>query len=410
MQRLFITILIAVSAANLFAQTDFSYNECLGSSRPYVDPKGKIQVPDTLRAVMVNHVGRHGARYMSSGKKANEVSKILKSARKKGTITLRGRRLLALTEKIIDRSTGRWGALDTLGKAEQRWLAARLYGECPKLLNNTDVNAISTYVPRCVASMYEFTHQLVRQNNKIDVYTASGRQNNELLRFFDNNEPLERFVKSSRVKDAVDDFAEKTLPKGLIKKFVGASFPLDDVDENDILLSMYSVVAGTAAIEMKINYAEYFSREEFNALWSVFNLKQYLTHSSSALSNLPAQSAKPLLLNLVNTTDSFISGADKTPVRLRFAHAETLMPLLALIQLQGCYYVSDDLNTVADNWQNFNVVPMAANFRLVLFKSTTGKYYVRTDHNETPVPLIPGGELYIPWDEAKAYMLQKGEF
>ena len=161
---------------------------------------------------------------------------------------------------------------------------------------------------------------------------------------------------------------------------------------------------------MKINYAEYFSREEFNALWSVFNLKQYLTHSSSALSNLPAQSAKPLLLNLVNTTDSFISGADKTPVRLRFAHAETLMPLLALIQLQGCYYVSDDLNTVADNWQNFNVVPMAANFRLVLFKSTTGKYYVRTDHNETPVPLIPGGELYIPWDEAKAYMLQKGEF
>ncbi|MDE6459556.1 MAG: histidine-type phosphatase [Paramuribaculum sp.] len=400
-----------MSAVILYAQTDFTYNECLGSSRPYVDPKGKIQVPDTLRPVMVNHVGRHGARYMSSGKKADEVRKILKSALEKRTITPKGRRLLALTERIIDRSTGRWGALDTLGKAEQRWLAARLYGECPRLLNNTDVNAISTYVPRCVASMYEFTHQLVRQNNKIDVFTASGRQNNHLLRFFDNNEPLEQFMNSDRVKDAVENYAENTLPKGLLAKFTGTSFPFQDFNETDILLSMYSVVAGTAAIEMKINYAEYFTREEFNALWRVANLKQYLTHSASALSDLPAQSAKPLLLNLISTTDSFISGADKTPIRLRFAHAETLMPLLALIHLQDCYYVANDLNTVAENWQNFNVVPMAANFRLILFRSNSGKYYIRADHNEKPVPLIPGGELYSPWADAKAYMLLRaGEF
>ncbi|MDE6049757.1 MAG: histidine phosphatase family protein, partial [Paramuribaculum sp.] len=343
-------------ALNIFAQTDYSYNQCLGSSRPYVDPIGKIQVPDTLRPVMVNHVGRHGARYMSSGRKADTVQKLLKNAAKKQTITQKGRKLLALTERVIDRSTGRWGALDTLGKAEERWLAARLYGDCPRLLNNTDVNAISTYVPRCVASMYEFTHQLVRQNNKIDVYTASGRQNDELLRFFDNNEELTRFVNSDRVKEAVKDYADSILPKGLIKKYVGSSFPLEDIDELDVLLAMYSVVAGTAATEMKISYAEYFTREEFNALWSVSNLKQYLTHSASALSDLPAQSAKPLLMNLVNTTDSFISGVDKTPVRLRFAHAETLMPLLALLQLEGCYYVSNDLSTVAENWQNFNVV------------------------------------------------------
>lgn len=412
MHRLFITlILIAASVANLCAQTDYTYNECLGSSRPYVDPKGKIQVPDTLRPVMINHVGRHGARYPSSGKHADMVRKLLKSAAEKHAITFKGRKMLALTEKVIDRSTGRWGALDTLGKAEQRWLAARMTGECPRLFNNTVINAISTYVPRCVMSMYEFTHQLVRQNNRIEVYTASGRQNNDILRFFEGNEALDSFVESAEVKDAVKGYAEETIPAGLLKKFVGSTFPMDDIDETEYLLAMYSVVAGTAAIEMKISYAEYFSREEFNALWRVFNLKQYLTHSASALSDLPAQSAKSLLLNLVQTTDSFLSGADKTPVRLRFAHAETLMPLLALIQLEGCYYVSSNLSSVAENWQDFNVVPMAANFRLILFRSRTGKHYVRADHNEHPVPLVPGGELYVPWEDAKAYMLLRaGEF
>lgn len=411
MQRLFITILFAVSAIGVFAQTDYSFNECLGSSRPYVDPKGVIQVPDTLRPAMVNHVGRHGARYMSSGKKADIVSGLLKSASQKNTITLRGKKLLALTERIIDRSTGRWGALDTLGKAEERWLAARLYGVCPRLLNNTKVNAISTYVPRCVASMYEFTHQLVRQNNKIEVYTASGRQNNDILRFFDNNEVLNEFTKSQRVKDAVKEYAEQTLPKGLLKKYVGSSYPLAEVDELEALLAMYSVVAGTAATEMKINYSEYFTKEEFNALWRVANLEQYLIHTASALSDLPALSAKPLLMDLINSTDAFISGENKTPVQLRFAHAETLMPLLSLIQLEGCYYVSNDLSSVAENWQNFNIVPMAANFRLILFRSTRGKYYVRADHNEHPVPLIPGGELYVPWEDARAYLLLRaGEF
>lgn len=406
MHRLFTTfILIAAAVANICAQTDYTYNECLGSSRPYVDPKGKIQVPDSLRPVMINHVGRHGARYPSSGKHSDMVRKLLKSAAEKHTITFRGRKLLALTERVIDRSTGRWGALDTLGKAEQRWLAARMTGECPRLFNNTIISAISTYVPRCVMSMYEFTHQLVRQNNRIEVYTASGRQNNGILRFFDGNEELEAFIESPEVRNAVKEYAEETIPAGLLKKFVGSSFPLQDIDETDYLLAMYSIVAGTAAIEMKISYAEYFSREEFNALWRVFNLKQYLTHSASALSDLPAQSAKPLLLDLVQTTDSFLTGADKTPVRLRFAHAETLMPLLALIQLEGCYYVSNNFASVAENWQDFNVVPMAANFRLILFRSRTGKYYVRADHNEHPVPLVPGGELYVPWEDAKAYML-----
>lgn len=393
------------------AQTDYDFNECLGSSRPYVDPTCIINTPDSLTAVMINHVGRHGSRYPSSGKHAIAVKRLLKDASAKRTITGKGIRLLALAEEVIDKSTGRWGALDTLGKTEQRWLAARMMGAFPRLFNNTRINAISSYVPRCIMSMYEFTHQLSRQNNRLEINTSSGRQHNELMRFFENNEEYEALTGSDIFKSTVVEWEDSLLPRRLITKFVGSGYDTDSIDVNGSLLAVYSLLAGTAAMELPCRISDYVSREEFNALWGAFNFRQYMNHSASALSDIPAEISKPLLLNLIETTDRMIAGESLAPVQLRFGHAETLMPLLALIHLPGCRYITEDYATVGANWKDFDIVPMAANFRLILFKSKRGNYYVRADLNETPVPLCDGWDLYVPWEDAKAYlMLRAGLF
>ena len=62
-------------------------------------------------------------------------------------------------------------------------------------------------------------------------------------------------------------------------------------------------------------------------------------------------------------------------------------------------------DTVGLHWRDFHVVPMASNLQMFLFKSKSGRYYVRVDLNEVPVPLIPGrSDLYTPWEKAKEYM------
>ena len=95
----------------------------------------------------------------------------------------------------------------------------------------------------------------------------------------------------------------------------------------------------------------------------------------------------------------------KSTVNLRFGHAETLMPLLALMHLPGCYYLTNYFDTVGKHWLDFNIVPMAANLQMILFRSDSGKYYLRTDLNEIPVTLIPGDDtLYLPWTRARAYL------
>ena len=141
-------------------------------------------------------------------------------------------------------------------------------------------------------------------------------------------------------------------------------------------------------------------------MWEVDNLRQYLSRTATTISAVPAGIASALVGDLVKTTDDFIAGTDVTTVRLRFGHAETIMPLASLMRLPGCYYLTSCFDTVARHWQNWNVVPMAANIRMILFRSQSGRYYVRTELNERPLALIPGcRDLYVPWESARRFLV-----
>jgi len=126
------------------------------------------------------------------------------------------------------------------------------------------------------------------------------------------------------------------------------------------------------------------------------------------VSSLPADIASELLTNLITTTEEFIEGNSPASVQLRFGHAETLMPLLSLLHLPGCYYLTNYFDTVGQHWRDFDVVPMAANLQMILFKAKdSGRYYLRVDLNEKPVSLIPNNTArYIPWQQAREYMLR----
>lgn len=393
--------------AHAITPTSYSWDDCRGSAKPYTAPSIITDTPDTLTPVMINHVGRHGARFPSSAKNAMAVAELLDRATELRTITPRGKKLLNLTEKIIEMSTGRWGVLDTLGKAEQQGIAMRMLGQFPSLFRNGRIEAKSSYVPRCIMSMYEFTHQIARLDNSVEISTTSGHCNDPLLRFFSISKPYKEFIESEEVTSAIANYADSVMPQRLLASFLGHGFPLEEINTRASLSAIYSVIASTAAIELPEKPSDYMSLEDWNALWMAFNLKQYLTHSGNTLSTIPAEISRPLLLDIIATTDSMIAGSDIAPVQLRFGHAETLMPLLSLMQLPGCSYYSTDLNSVATNWLDFNIVPMASNLRFVLFRSKKGAYYVRTDFNEQPVALISSrpDDIYLPWEEAREYLM-----
>lgn len=402
----FSTLLLLAASLLQAAAQDYTWDDCRGSARPYPGLAVVTETPDSLKPIMINHVGRHGARYPSSGKATESVNAMLTRAKDIRSITPRGRKLLDLTERIIDASSGRWGVLDTLGKAEQQGIAMRTYWSFPSLFRDGRINAVSSYVPRCIMSMYEFTHQIARLDNSVTISTFSGRATSPQLRFFKEDKDYEAFAKSEEVKRTIDEYADSVVPIIVLRKLLGPGFPVEELDSHETLMEIYSVVASTAAMEMPANPADYLTLEEMNRLWSVFNLKQYLQHCGNELSMLPAQAAAPLLDDLIATTDSLIAGANIAPVQLRFGHAETLMPLLSLMRVPGCDASDITPDEVAACWHDFSVVPMAANFRFVLFRSRTNRIYVRADLNEVPVAMLPSrpGEIYVPWEDMRSYL------
>ena len=386
--------------------TDYSFIECQGSANPYPDRTVRdLAYPDSLKPVYLNHVGRHGARFLSSSKYTTSLLRTLHKADSLKTITPMGRELIRICDLVVTRTAGRWGALDSLGMAEQRAIASRAFMAYRPLFDNTKINAISSYVPRCVMSMDEFTHQLTRLNNKVEIYMSSGRQNSPLVRPWNDDEAYKEFMAGEEWHKVYEDFLNKQVPVTVAERALGKNYPFFGDEARDVSLAIYKVLVGCAAMSVQIDLQKYFTQAEINALWSVENLHHYLTHSASTLSSAAPDLASKLLSELISTIDTAIAGSNPYSVMLRFGHAETMMPLLALMHIPGCYYMTNYFDTVGLHWRDFYVVPMASNLQMILFQSESGKYYVRVDLNETPVALIPGqSTIYIPWQQAREYL------
>lgn len=92
--------------------------------------------------------------------------------------------MLDIVNRTIELSKDNWGALDSLGMKEQQGIAARIYRAWPALVKNSHIEAISSYIPRCIMSMYEFTHKLSSIDDNVEILTSSGKVNSPLMRPF----------------------------------------------------------------------------------------------------------------------------------------------------------------------------------------------------------------------------------
>lgn len=409
-------ILALVAAMSLAAtaadpsRTSYTFAECEGSLTPYPTRIQQVNYPDSLVPVFINHVGRHGSRYPASSANCLALKRLLERADSAGTITRLGRELMALNNEIISLSTNRWGALDSVGMGEQQAIAARMFMNFAELFGDgKKTAALSSYSPRAMMSMYAFTHQLDRLNNRTTFTTSTGRVNSPLMRPFDIDGNYLEFRRSKAWEPPYAEYFDAACPTSAIRRAVGASFVFaDEAEARNAAITEYYVVASLPAMGLANEFDKYFTIPEANALWSCFNLRQYLQRTASTVSTVPADIASDLVLDLIETTDAFITGADtETTVRLRFGHAETLMPLLSLLRIPGCYYLTNYFDTVAQHWCDFRVVPMAANLQMIVFRAReTGNYYVRVDLNEVPVQLRKGDSaIYFPWGELRRFMM-----
>ena len=212
------------------------------AERPFsiASPVNPAVYPDSLTPIFINHVGRHGSRYPASAALCTKLRRALFVADSLGTITPTGRKLYRLVNEVIAVSNGRWGALDSLGEAEQRAIASRLFINFkPLFQQGKRIDAISSYSPRSMMSMFAFIHQLSRLNNHVYYTTSSGRENSPLVRPFDLDTIFQQYLGSELWAEPYNQYFATACPISAITRALGERFPFEsDEQQRDLAITI----------------------------------------------------------------------------------------------------------------------------------------------------------------------------
>lgn len=373
-----------------------------GTMRIYTLDNDFVQIPDSLTGFHIEYLGRHGARYLSSSKKVTRLKDILQQASAEGNLSPQGIAFLGLLNRIEKCNAGKWGLLTPIGEAEERYLAKAMAERYPFICEGR-IEAIATYVPRVIASMYTFVYTLADISSEIEVTTSEGMQYSELLRYFYTDREYSEWLEGT---DSAQDswvepltrFGYEIIPVAPASALFKKTAKREDLQK--ISMMMYGVLQSMRAAGMEAPDTRWMSEVDYKRCWEYSNAEHYLKRSLSSISTLAVDAAKPLLLNIITNTEAAISG-DGVAANLRFGHAETLLPLVALMGLPGCEAIPHNLSELSGVWKDYEISPLGANLCMVLAKNGEGEVYSTV--------LLNGKEVvnWQPWQQLKAYLLHR---
>lgn len=366
-------------------------------------------VPDSLQPVYVCYVARHGARFLSSPKKVERLQKALYGKAMSKSLNNTGERFFSLLSEVIKKTGADWGALSDVGKAEQVRLAREMCGLFPGLMKSGEIEAEATYVPRVVMTMYEFCHTLARNSSDLRIYASDGKQYNGILRFFETDSAYRTYRADGEWKEAYADYVEKNVPYAPAERILGENSGYSKKELRTLTMDMYGIMQGLPAMGLPQPDTEFMSPAEYEACWKAANVEHYLRNTITSFSSSAGTAAGNLLNRIISDADEEFAGKEAQPLNasLFFGHAETLMPLFSLMGLPGCFALPLDLESLSDQWKDYEVVPLGANLVIGFYRSPSGSVYATARLNGHFVEPVKDCGRIVPWTMLRDHWLQR---
>ena len=371
-------------------------------------PSAAAPVPDGYKPFYISHYGRHGSRWHASESTYSGPLNILRKAAEADALTPLGRDLLGRVEIIAADAAARYGDLSPRGVAEHRGIAERMFRNYPEVFStdgrDCNIESRSTLVPRCILSMAAFNERLKELNPAIRTTRESSAR---YMPYMGNNKGLDA-QRTETLKTADSVRATHLHPERLMTslfsdpEFVGREIKKPRKLMEQLLLE--------AAIMQDVDYLgislyDLFTEDEIYAAWEDENFRRYVMFGPSKRFGDPIiADAKPLLRNIVETAEEVMSGDKELSASLRFGHDVNVIPLVALLGVEGASARVDTPEEAAEVWQIHRVSPMATNVQFIFFRNPAGDVLVRVMHNERDAVLpIEGGGPYYHWNVFRDY-------
>ncbi|OTQ74267.1 MULTISPECIES: histidine-type phosphatase [unclassified Gilliamella] len=430
-QSFFIQFLIVAILLLIFSPLSLAKMMTSGSKTAYQYVKQPTAVPAGYQAFYIDHIGRHGSRYLSKSKYEDIAYSVLTLAEKNNQLTDMGKSLLKQIIRINALNRNHYGELTDLGRKDISLISQRMLNNYPTVFKGQKIEVISSTSPRAKETAEIFVKPFKANYPDIQIFQPPENKQT-LLRFFEYSPAYDAYKKSKNIKAALKLLERATKTADMSQDVARLIFTADFIHQlnNSVALSEKSSIK-TADFVIAIyqlyqellsfppetlagnhlDFSDYFTQDQLVWFNTVVTAKNFLQIGPAFdAKGIQVKIAAPLLLDMLKTADKAITDKN-VDANLRFAHAETVSPLATLLELEGAYTAVNSVEDYPSVWQAERIIPMGANIQWIFYQSNQSNQpiliKVMLNEREVHLPLPTNNFPYYQWDEVKQYYKNK---
>ena len=392
-------------------------NLCANNYRDYPVPTAKLTpAPKGYEPFYISHYGRHGSRWQIGKNAFNKPYYTLNRADSLGKLTARGKEVFTLVKAMRQQGMSREGELTQLGAEQHRGIAKRMFERFPQVFaGETHVDARSTVVIRCILSMENELLQLAALNPKIS-FTSDASYHDMYYMNDNDTSPYAPMIRTTAAEDSLEAFYKRhgNAPHLMKTIFNDANYA-KSVNERSLARQLFSTAIALQNTELRHQFKpvwDIFAADELYDQWLLTTAYWY-TYAGPNKRNDGAgmYTQIKIVKNILETADSCVA-LPHPGATLRFAHESDVLPLVCLLNLNGYGNPRSSLENLDDeDWDVYNVFPMACNVQFVFFKNpkNTSKdvlVKVLLNENEAKLPIKAYTGPYYKWKDVRAYLIK----
>lgn len=396
MRNLFLLSVYLLLYTSLKAQDCTNF---LGTKTLYKTPNKKLTTqPAGYQPVFINYVGRHGARHLTKEVNSYYCYSLLLQADSLNSLTDAGKQLKQMVLLLAQVEKGKVKSISAEGRQELAAIAERIRLNNEAVFkNNPKIQISITKETRTKQSAEAFLAGL----NQKEVQAGAGKflTDDTNLRFYDASPAYDSFVKNGNwipymqaLKKATNSdqlYAEVTtriFKIGFLKqlnpeekeKFVNDLFGF-----STIVYSLQKEIAEAGLETPQLDFKKFFTCNELYQLGKIDVADDYYKKGPGInATGIQVKIAVPLLVNFIKTTDNFLATSNVNVI-LRFAHAETIAPFAALLDITIADKATTDIGRVNLDWKASEIAPLSSNIQWIIYrKNDTNNYLIKVLLNE----------------------------
>ncbi len=374
---------------------------------PDTFPK-QTKAPKGYEPFYINHYGRHGSRYHHTASDYKMFRDLFAKADSANALTFDGKSVKNRFDQMYQRYYDRAGDLTTKGAAQHRGIADRMFHSFPQVFHkNAVIDVKASTSVRCVMSMDAFLQQLKSLQPSLDIKTESSKR----LMYYISNDPMED--KNRRLADTAwsrpfGDLHYRLIhPDRMVRQlFSDMDYVSKNIDTIAFMRKFYEIKNSLVCDDSDINFDDVWTKEEMYNNWVIQNAWWYGAYGPCPLTqNKSRFFAKDLLNVMIDESDIAIQTGN-VQANLCFGHDIAILPLTALMQLEGCRDQVTNVDSIMSVWTDFKIVPMAANVQMIFYRSKKNPdvlVKIMLNEREVDLPLKSEFAPYYKWADVRAF-------